>query len=319
MDNLVKIREVSLKYDVSTRTLRYYEDMGLLQSVKNEDYAYRMYDENSMKRLEQILILRKLNISIKDIQKIFQSQNSEVLLQILSKKVTDIDEEVALLHELKEIVLDFIKQIEKLDFHMENDIKLLYEKARVIEQKLTMDSYNGNPASANNLAAVAEKLKKRPDVRIVELPACKMATSGVSKDPSPFDEEGLLMRFDKWWSELDKQRKDKFFPRDFMWYDEEKGGLVWNYALSEGLPYTGEYDVLDFEGGLYAAAVSKDGDDEDGQRVHVGIMDWVNESGYFETDIHPGRYTMFHVITSPVAGKAMGYGQLEIYVPIKIR
>lgn len=103
MNELTKIRDLSVKYDVSARALKYYEDMGLIKSVKSNEYAYRMYDDANIKRLEQILILRKLNISIKDIQRIFNTAGSEVVLEVLGKKVDDIDEEVALLHELKEI------------------------------------------------------------------------------------------------------------------------------------------------------------------------------------------------------------------------
>ena len=91
MDSLIKIRDVSTRYDISARTLRYYEDMGLISSTRSDDYAYRMYDEAAVKRLEQILILRKLNISIKDIQRIFNTSASEVVLEVLGKKVDDID------------------------------------------------------------------------------------------------------------------------------------------------------------------------------------------------------------------------------------
>jgi hypothetical protein len=41
MNELVKIKEMSGKYGISARTLRYYEDMGLIESVRNDDYAYR--------------------------------------------------------------------------------------------------------------------------------------------------------------------------------------------------------------------------------------------------------------------------------------
>ncbi|MCL2512971.1 MAG: MerR family transcriptional regulator, partial [Oscillospiraceae bacterium] len=67
MNKLIKIQEVSNKYDITARTLRYYEDTGLIISTRSEDYAYRLYDEAAIKRLEQILVLRKLNISIRDI------------------------------------------------------------------------------------------------------------------------------------------------------------------------------------------------------------------------------------------------------------
>ena len=105
MSELIKIREISIKYDISARALKYYEDMGLIASTRSEDYAYRMYDEAAVKRLEQILILRKLNISIKDIQRIFDAPDSKVVLEVLGNKVSGIDEEVSLLHELKLIVL----------------------------------------------------------------------------------------------------------------------------------------------------------------------------------------------------------------------
>lgn len=74
MSKLIKIHEVSVQYGITARALKYYEDMGLIQSTKSNDYAYRLYDENAIKRLEQILILRKLNIKIKDIQRIFYSK-----------------------------------------------------------------------------------------------------------------------------------------------------------------------------------------------------------------------------------------------------
>jgi len=34
MNKLIKIRDVSVRYDISARTLRYYEDMGLIASAR---------------------------------------------------------------------------------------------------------------------------------------------------------------------------------------------------------------------------------------------------------------------------------------------
>ncbi|MCL2286792.1 MAG: MerR family transcriptional regulator [Firmicutes bacterium] len=134
MNELSKIQEVSSRYGVTARTLRYYEDMGLIVSTRNEEYAYRMYDEVAITRLKQILILRKLNISIKDIKHIFEASSSDAVLEALGKKADDIDNEVALLHELKEI-----------------------------EAQLATSNYNGNPSNINHLLDVTEKLD---DIRI---------------------------------------------------------------------------------------------------------------------------------------------------------
>jgi len=171
MSELIKIKDVSAKYAITARTLRYYEDIGLITSVRSEGYAHRMYDELAITRLKQILILRKLSISVKDIKLIFTASDSEMVLEILGKKAEDIDDEVALLHELKRIVLDFINQIKQSDFHNDSEVKLLYEKAKEIETQLTTSDYNGNPSTgksstAEHLLEVTEKL----DVKRITTP-----------------------------------------------------------------------------------------------------------------------------------------------------
>lgn len=336
MDNCIKIREVSLKYDISARTLRYYEDMGLIASIRSGDYAYRMYDAAALKRLEQILILRKLNISIKDIQKIFQSADTSVVLEVLAKKAEGIDEEVALLHELKEIVLQFIHQIETLNFSEATDIKLLYDKAKEIELKLSdkeegenpadyseksdkdsqkeqKDTKDGGSSELDHFLKVTEKLKRGPEVRIIELPKCRMATSGYDAF------ENIIGKFDAWWDDYDKKRRGiSFSPLDFLWFEE--GQAVWWLAVEKDATSedTGGYDIIDFEGGLYAAAISVDGDDDINGRVYEGIQKWVEASG-FEMNERPGHRTMCHMIITDNIKKGLGYDQLDIYVPIKLR
>jgi len=153
MTNLIKISDVAEKYGVTTRTLRFYETAGLIRSQRTDAYAYRMYDETALKRLEQILILRRMSISVKDIKRIFESAGSEVVLDVLDGKAKDIDEEVALLHELKGIVLKFIRQIKQADFSKEADIQLLYEQAEKIEEQI-------DDEDLARLAEVSEKLSE---------------------------------------------------------------------------------------------------------------------------------------------------------------
>ncbi len=318
MESCIKIRDVTSRYNITARTLRYYEDMGLIESVRGSEYAYRMYGADAVKRLEQILILRKLNISIKDIARIFASKDASVLLEVLNQKVEDIDDEVALLHELKGLILAFVEQIHFMDFQKEADVKRLYEKASEIEQQLTHAAYGGNPATVNRMMAVAGRLEKLPDVRVVELPPCRMVSSGIETGEM-FAPDSLLTRFNRWFSGADKKRRDRFFPRDFMWFDEKTRGTVWWYALSEDMEAPDDFELVDFEGGLYAAAVSRDGDMDDGLRVYNGIKTWIDHGGYFSLDERPGHYHMCHIIGTPEIGQAMGYSQLEIYVPIKLR
>lgn len=313
MSNLVKIRDVSVKYDVSARTLRYYEDMGLIESTRREDYAYRLYDEAAIKRLEQILILRRLNISIKDIKRIFSATGSEVVLDVLGKKVDSIDEEVSLLHELKKIVLEFIEQIKKLDFEKETDVKLLYEKASDIETQLTNADYHGNSALADRFFEVTEKLNSKvPDIMIVRIPKFRAVTSGIMSF------EDVFGKFQMW----QEAHNDFFQPILFDAPDflcENNGNPEWLWRVRDEITEadTAPYKIIEHPGGLYAAAVSIDGDDESGNKVRQKIEKWVEKTNFV---IDGSRATSVHMIyADDEIRKGLGYHQMNFYAPIKLK
>lgn len=315
MTELIKIREVSAKYDISARALRYYEDMGLIQSTRNADYAYRLYDQQAIKRLEQILILRKLSISIKDIQLIFQISGSEILLDVLGRKVQDINGEITLLRDLKDIILEFIEQIKQADFNKDTDVKRLYEKATKVENQIVNISYDGNASKINRLLDVTDKLKKTPEVRIIQINPSRAFSSGTDTI------ENVLGTFQQWQEEHNHLVKKMIYGApDFLWF-EENMQAVWIWAVEEWVTQedTEPYELIEFEGELYAAAMSIDGDDDMGGRVYSGIIKWLEDSG-FELDERPGHRTMGHMVnpTSEIKS-ALGYDQMDIYVPIKIR
>ncbi len=290
--------------------------MGLINSTRSEDYAYRLYDENAVKRIEQILILRKLNISIRDIRRIFSASGSDVVLDVLGKKVQNIDDEVALLHELKDVVLEFIRQIEKVDFGSDSDVKLLYEKAKEIETHLTNVDYIGKPSNVKRLLDVTEQLKKSPEVHVFKIPKFRAVSSGYDTFENIFSDGG----FHKWMGAHYHLVKNIIFDcADFMWH--ENGKTVWIWAIADEVAESdaAPYEIIEFEGGLYAAAVSIDGDDDINGRVYDGIKKWVEASG-FELDERPGHQALCNMIYPLNEIKtALGYHQLEIYVPIKIK
>lgn len=211
MAQLINIRDVSNKYDISARTLRYYEDMGLIASIRADGYAYHLYDEKALKRLEQILILRKLNISIRDIQRIFSDEGAAVVLSVLLQKVEEIDGEVTLLGELRQIIMDFIHQIRQADFSSDDDVKRLYERTQHIENRLSTVSYQGNPAAVNRLMEVSRRLK-RPQVRVVQVNPFRAVSSG----PDTFMR--VMGEFNAWQeSHHHLVRKMIYGAPDFLW------------------------------------------------------------------------------------------------------
>lgn len=323
MTSLIKIKDVSSKYDITARTLRYYEDMGLLSSTRSDDYAYRMYDENAIKNLEQILILRKLNISIKDIQRIFSTPGSDTVLQVLGKKVQNIDDEVALLHELKEIVLNFIREIEQVNFADNSDIKLLYSKAKEIETQLISVDYIGKPSNVNRLIEITEKLdKKIPDIMVVKIPDFKAVTCGDQSWEEMFKEGGYMNRL---WLYCHLYKSVIFDCFDFLLYKNNKA--EWVCAVKDGVTDAdvSPFKLIDFPGGLYAMAVSIDEDNESLNKVEYKVHRWI-ENTNFELD--KSRNVMFNMPYLYEDGrdnayrdieKGLGYKQMQRYFPIKLK
>ncbi|MCL2704235.1 MAG: MerR family transcriptional regulator [Defluviitaleaceae bacterium] len=318
MQNLIKIKDVSNKYDITARTLRYYEDMGLISSTRSDDYAYRMYDENAIRKLEQILILRKLNISIKDIQRIFNTSGSEVVIGVLEKKVQNIDDEVALLHELKGIVTEFIREIERVNFADNSDIKLLYDKAKEIETQFVNVDYIGKPSNINRLMEITEKLdKKIPDVIIVRIPEFRAVTSGCGK----WDEWGKLMDW-AWQEGRHNYFRDVIFDcADFL--IRKEGMFEYIMAVKDNITAaeTSPFEIIEFTGGLYALAMSINDDDESIHKVEDKICKWLKTTNfeYDESRGIMGQMPYLNESEDDEIKKGLGYFQLARYVPIRLK
>ena len=119
---------VSQTYNISTRMLRYYEQLGLIESLRKEDYAYRVYDEAAIKRLQQIIILRKLQIPMKQIKDLLNNQNAVAVIEIFKQNISELDEQITALSTVKSILARFIDELqEKADVHLKLD--LLNDKA----------------------------------------------------------------------------------------------------------------------------------------------------------------------------------------------
>lgn len=69
------VKEVSKFTGVSVRTLHHYDAIGLLKPTTVTQAGYRLYDDTALERLQQILLFRELEFSLKEIQAILESPN----------------------------------------------------------------------------------------------------------------------------------------------------------------------------------------------------------------------------------------------------
>lgn len=103
------VQKLSKLAGVSTRTLRYYDEIGILKPARINSSGYRIYGENEVNRLQQIMFYRELGISLDNIKNIITSPT--------------FDETNALI-EHREKLLEKREQIDRLIANVEKTIAL---------------------------------------------------------------------------------------------------------------------------------------------------------------------------------------------------
>jgi len=65
---MFSIKEIADLAGITTRTLRYYDKLGILVPTEIADNGYRLYDRKNLLQLQQVMFLRELDVPLKDIQ-----------------------------------------------------------------------------------------------------------------------------------------------------------------------------------------------------------------------------------------------------------
>ena len=69
------VNEVSKLTGISVRTLHYYDQIGLLAPTEVTEAGYRLYDDDALEKLQQIMLYRELEFPLKDIKAIMESSD----------------------------------------------------------------------------------------------------------------------------------------------------------------------------------------------------------------------------------------------------
>lgn len=85
------IRKLSEMAGVSARTLRYYDEIGLLKPLYTDDSGQRYYGENEVVLLQQILFYRERGFDLKRIQRILYQDDFDIM-QALEEHLLELEE-----------------------------------------------------------------------------------------------------------------------------------------------------------------------------------------------------------------------------------
>lgn len=116
---------------VSQRTLRFYEEAGLLVPAR-EPNGYRRYTDEDVDRLQEILILRHLGMSVREIPRALESAPGD-RVEALGRHLDALKAERAGLDELIRTVEDTIEHLEK-GAPMRNEDKFEGMKRDIVEE-----------------------------------------------------------------------------------------------------------------------------------------------------------------------------------------
>lgn len=123
------IGEVSSAFQVSARMLRYYEKAGLIESTRKEGYAYRIYSTDMVRKIQQIIILRKLQIPLKQIQLMMEGDREETI-RILETRIHEMNETVTSVQTIKK-ALEKLLELLCEDVSDKHDMDIVREDAIV--------------------------------------------------------------------------------------------------------------------------------------------------------------------------------------------
>ncbi|HEX7124738.1 MAG TPA: MerR family transcriptional regulator [Thermodesulfobacteriota bacterium] len=118
------IGELARLVDLSTRTIRYYEEIGLLNSIRRLEGGKRIYTGDDLRRLRFIKKLKALGLTLAEMLELEQAYarhrtNARVLprlVELLDRRIADIDERIETLTSLRQEITEFrARMLEKLE------------------------------------------------------------------------------------------------------------------------------------------------------------------------------------------------------------
>ena len=107
----MKIGELAKQTGLSIRTLHYYDEIGLLCPSHRNEIGHRLYSDEDIIRLQQILSLRQLGFALKEIRECLENPDFS-LSQVIHLHRDRMQEQIALYHTLLERLNGVVKELE---------------------------------------------------------------------------------------------------------------------------------------------------------------------------------------------------------------
>ncbi len=262
MSEFLKIHEVATTLNISTRSLRYWENAGLFTSVRDSSSGWRLYDEKALQSIRITEFLRRIDIPISDIKEILDTGTPEKTCQILQKQLNKLDSMKADLQIHKEIIailIDTLRTMSPHDSIAANDLSALENTLLPASLKMpksnTKKRKEGLPMK-NSLV--------RSEVTIITLPPMRTAAySCVGEEPED-DAYAPVMEWIKANNLQGTMHLFGFNTEPYPSPDNPAYGFGYCASIPEGIEISEPLYEWRLPGGIYAVISQYTGDPSHG-------------------------------------------------------
>jgi DNA-binding transcriptional MerR regulator len=308
---MLRIGETAKMYDISNRTLRYWEEMGILKSERTEN-DYRYYNDENVARIKQIVLLRKLKMPISEIERVFIASDFSIAIDALSNHLENLKKDA-------NAYMGLIANVEALILHIKNakDMKQVFS---CLEANNITDLKHSSDLKINLFERTTIMSKENlNNVRIVKIPVLTVASYRAESE-SP--ENDCSKVFNKFVLENNLHKRDGYRNLGFNNPSPTEGNPVYGYEIWVTIP--DDFDVPQplvkkhFAGGQYASISTYM--NEIGERW-MQLNKWCENNDKYEIDFSVQwleectmDFEMFISDTIPDGEK-----QLDLLQPIKLK
>lgn len=121
MNDRMRIGDLTERAEVTPRTVRYYESIGLLPPAEREGHGQHYYTEESLARLRKIDQLKKLGLSLDEIRDVIDLyftdasgiQPKQKILAILRQHLAEADQKIGALQQFRADLQAHIERFER--------------------------------------------------------------------------------------------------------------------------------------------------------------------------------------------------------------
>ncbi len=114
-EELISIGDLAKTLNLTTRTLRYWEEAGIIEAAPRSEGSNRFYTSDIAKRIRFIIKLKELGLTIQELQDLYTAYGEvkrtdrmiPALVQVLDRHINLVDDKMARMASLRKDIVEY--------------------------------------------------------------------------------------------------------------------------------------------------------------------------------------------------------------------